>query len=90
MNTLVLTPEDFIQQLKNALIPELKQQLKNEFQPKEPEEYLTVKEVCSLLKVTTPTVSRWRKENKIPSYGIGDRVYFKRSEIEAVINRNKI
>lgn len=90
MNTFVLAPEDFIQKLKDALIPELTEKLSKDFQPKEPEEYLTVKEVCKLLKVTSPTVSRWRKENKIPCYGIGDRVYFKRSEIDEIINRNKI
>jgi excisionase family DNA binding protein len=83
-------PTDLITELKNVLIPELKAQLSAQFQPKEPTEYLTRSEVCKLLKIDLSTLHRWRKENVIPSYGVGNRVYFKRSEVEQIINKNKL
>ena len=83
-------PTDLITELKNVLIPELKAQLSAQFQPKEPTEYLTRSEVCKLLKIDLSTLHRWRKDNTIPSYGMGNRVYFKRSEVDAIINENKL
>ena len=35
------TPNDLVSEIKNALIPELREQLSKDFQPKEPTEYLT-------------------------------------------------
>ena len=84
------SPTDLITELKNSLIPELTAQLSAQFQPKEPTEYLTRSEVCKLLKINLSTLHRWRKENIIPSYGYGNRVYFKRSEIDDIINQNKL
>ena len=83
-------PSDLITELKNSLIPELKAQLSAQFQPKEPTEYLTRSEVCKLLRIDLSSLHRWRKEGKIPSYGLGNRVYFKRSEVEQIINANKL
>lgn len=83
-------PTDLITELKNVLIPELKAQLSAQFQPKEPTEYLTRSEVCKLLKIDLSTLHRWRKENIIPCYGMQNRVYFKRSEVEQIINKNKL
>ena len=83
-------PSDLITELKNSLIPELKAQLSAQFQPKEPTEYLTRSEVCKLLKIDMSSLHRWRKEGKIPSYSMGNRVYFKRSEVDAIINQNKL
>jgi len=56
--------------------------LKNEFQPKQPEQYLTRKEVKELLKIDLSTLWSWTKRGKLKSYGIGNRIYYKRSEIE--------
>lgn len=83
-------PTDLITELKNTLIPELTEKLSVQFQPKEPTEYLTRSEVCKLLRIDLSTLHRWRKEKIIPSYGIGNRIYFKRSEVEQIINRNKL
>jgi len=76
--------------IKDEIIPELKKQFCSEFQDKRPEDYLTRDEVCELLKIDLSSLHRWRKEGKIPSYGMGKRVYFKRSEIDTIINRNKL
>ncbi|MBL1220213.1 helix-turn-helix domain-containing protein [Chryseobacterium sp. L7] len=83
-------PTDLITELKNSLIPELTAQLSAQFQPKQPTEYLTRSEVCKLLKIDLSTLHRWRKDSLIPSYGFGNRVYFKREEVEQIINQNKL
>jgi len=56
--------------------------LKANFQPKEPTEYLTRNEVKELLKVDLSTVHNYTKKGKLKSYGIGNRVYYKRHEVE--------
>lgn len=84
------SPKELIEELKVSLIPELKDQLSKEFQPKEPTVYLTRQEVCDLLSIDMSTLHRWRKEDKLIAYGIGNRIYFKRNEIEELLNRNKL
>ena len=60
-------------------------ELKNDFEPKKPTEYLTRNEVADLLKCDLSTIWAWQKKSKLIPYGIGNRVYFKRSEIEAAL-----
>ena len=79
-----VTPE----QLQNAIITGVKveiDQLKSEFQPKEPTEYLTRNEVKNLLNVDLSTIWNWQKKGKLKAYGIGSRVYYKRHEVEQSI-----
>lgn len=54
-------------------------------QEKRGEEYLTRKEVADLLKIELSTLHNWCKKGKLKPYGIGNRVYFRRSEIEAAL-----
>jgi len=56
--------------------------LKESFQPKEPEELMTREETAEFLKVSLTTLWHWSKKGILPSYGIGNRVYYKRSEIK--------
>jgi hypothetical protein len=73
-------------QLQEAIISGLKKELdklKKEFQPKESVEFLTRNEVKEMLKVDLSTIHNWTKKGKLKSYGIGNRVYYKLSEIEA-------
>ena len=60
-------------------------ELKENFEPKAPTEYLTRHEVADLLKCDISTVHNWTVAGKIISYGIGNRVYFKREEIDAAL-----
>jgi len=76
-----LTPEqitNYFQSLERQI-----SELKNQFQPKIPTEYLTRKELAKLLKCDLSTIHNWCVKGKLKPYGIGNRVYFKRSEIEA-------
>jgi excisionase family DNA binding protein len=60
-------------------------ELKLHYEPKQPTEYLTRNEVAELLKISLVTVHNWSKQGVLKSYGIGNRVYFKRSDIELAI-----
>jgi excisionase family DNA binding protein len=84
------TPFDLIQEIKKEIIPELKEQICKEFQPKEPTSYLTRNEVCDLLSIDLSTLHRWRKESILIAYGLGNRIYFKRNEIDEFLSRNKL
>ena len=60
-------------------------ELKQNFEPKTPTEYLTRAEVADMLKCDLSTVHNWTKKAKLKPYGIGNRVYYKRHEVEAVL-----
>lgn len=74
--------ETFTQELVLKLESSLLSKLKKEFQPKQPEEYMTRQEVSKMLKVDISTVDNWGRTNKLIRHCIGNRIYFKRSEIE--------
>ncbi|SOC78850.1 DNA binding domain-containing protein, excisionase family [Salinimicrobium sediminis] len=78
------TPE----QLTDAILQGVKQQLeelKKQYKPKEPEEYLSRSEVAKLLKVDISTIHNWGKAGKLKRHGLGNRIYYKRSEVEQAI-----
>lgn len=77
------SPEQ-LAQLFEGLHAQLKE-LKANFQPKQPTEYLTRNEVTEMLKCDLSTLWLWTKKGKLTSYGIGNRTYYKRSEIESAI-----
>lgn len=71
--------EDFISQtIKNQL-----DDLKKTFQPKEPNQYLTRNQLKDWLNVDLSTIHNWGKRKILKPYGIGGRVYYLRSEVEA-------
>ena len=64
--------------------------LKKNFQPKEPTEFLTRQEVAEMLSVDLSTVHNWTKKGILTAYQIGGRVYHKRVEVEnSLIKLNK-
>lgn len=80
------TPED-IQTILDGVKAQF-DQFRKEFQPKQPEEYLTRDEVKQLLKINLSTVHLWTKSGRLQAYYLGNRVYYKRSEIEEALTRN--
>lgn len=60
-------------------------EIKENFEPKSPTEYLTRNELAEILKCDLSTIHNWTKKGKLIPYGIGNRVYFKRKEIETVL-----
>lgn len=84
------TLEELISEIKKSLIPEIIKEIQENFSPKKPDEYLTRTETCELLKIDLSTLHRWRKSGDVPCYGISNRVYCKRSEIDELLNKNKL
>lgn len=85
MQTSILLQNVTPEQLQNEIIKGVKnelEQLKKDFQPKQPSEYLTRNEVAEMLKIDISSVHNWTKKGKLKAYGIGGRVYYKRDEVE--------
>lgn len=78
------TTEELITELRSRWKEDL-ENLRIDLQPKSTEEYLTRNEVSQMLKVDLSTVHNWTKEGKLRRYGIGKRIYYKRSEIESAL-----
>ena len=55
-----------------------------------PKEYLTRREVAEKLRVSYPTLKRWRDKNLISCYKIGFIVRYKLSEIEQLLETSHI
>ncbi len=75
------TPE----QLQTQIVEGVKIQLKEfleVYKPKQPNDYLTRKEVSELFKVDLSTIHNWCKSKKLNPLAIGARVYFLRSDLE--------
>ena len=49
--------------------------------PLNSDELLSRKEAAKLLKITLSTLWSWTNSGKLKSYGIANRVYYKRNEI---------
>lgn len=76
--------DEIEKRIYNRIKPEF-DLIRKEFRPREPTEYLTRNETKELLKVDLSTVHNWVVKKKLKAYGLGHRVYFKRSEVEAAI-----
>ena len=55
--------------------------IKKNFQPKDPDEFLTRQETIELLKINSTTLWNWTNKGKIKCHGIAHRRYYKRSDI---------
>lgn len=76
------------QDLKKEIVDEIKSFLQelNFLQKEEPtSDLLTRQQVAEMLSIDLSTLHNWTKKGKLISYGIGHRVYYKRSEIEQAI-----
>jgi hypothetical protein len=78
------TPQQLIEATVKGVKVEI-ENLKKEFQPREPEELMTRQETADFFKVDLSTIWSWQKKGKIRAYGCGARVYFKRSECLQVL-----
>ena len=88
MNKNATILHDFSPEQITSLFEGLQNQLtdlKENLQPKTPTEYLTRAEVARMLKCDLSTIHNWCVKGKLNPYGIGNRVYFKRSEVESNI-----
>lgn len=78
------TPEQLQSEISNGVKIQLEEFLKH-FQLKQPNEYLTRQRVAEMFDVDLSTVHNWCKSGKLKPLGIGSRVYFLRSDIDACL-----
>lgn len=80
-----------LQEMFNTLggkIDCLREEIKslNGHQSKEqPQEYMTTKEVCSFLQVSSMTLRRWSHAGILSPKRAGNKVYYSRANIEAAL-----
>lgn len=78
------TPEQLQSEISNGVKIQLQEFLKH-FKPVQPAEYLTRQTVAKMFDVDLSTVHNWCKSGKLKPLGIGSRVYFLRTDIEACL-----
>ena len=60
-------------------------EMKENNTPESPDQLLTREETATYLKIHISTLWHWSKKGILPSYGIGNRVYYKKSEVEEAL-----
>lgn len=74
------------QQLQSEITASVKNQLEEFlklYQPQQPKEYLSRKDVADMFGVDISTVHNWSKSKRLNPLALGSRIYFLRSEVEA-------
>lgn len=79
-----ITIEDFLQRVDKLIEIRLGQSHTKQAQ-KNLNEYLTRKEVATILRISLPTLHFWVKHGYITAYKVGNRVYFKPEEISQAV-----
>lgn len=83
------TPEKLTENILQGVRKEI-EELKQHFQPKEPDDLLTRKETSALLKISLVCLHDWINKGILKHYKIGNRTYLSRKEINEVLyNSNK-
>jgi len=79
-----ITPEELQKLIITAVQPYL-EEIKQNFVPREPEQFLTRKATAKLLHVNLSTLHNWGKNKKLCAVGIGNRVFYRRSDIDKAL-----
>ena len=75
-----LSPEELTELIKESLKSQLKD-LKSEFIQNNPDELLTREETCKYFQIDSSTLWHWTNKGKVTAYGIGNRRYYKKTEL---------
>ena len=85
MNNQIFLNGITLQQLAEAITPLLQKTDELDIISNSEKELLTRIEVCELLSINKTSLWKHTKSGRLKSYGLGNRVYYKRSEVlEAV------
>ena len=75
-----VSPERLTELIEDGIKSQLKN-LKKEISTHDPDELLTRSETCKFLQIDSSTLWHWTKKGKVIAYGIGNRRYYKKSEL---------
>jgi excisionase family DNA binding protein len=84
----LITKED-LEQFKQELLVEMTTIFTQILSMNPQNDWLKVKEVCELLKVSKGTLNTLRMNGTIPYSKIGGVIYFNRQDIEEILNKNR-
>jgi len=76
-----LSPDEFKESIRSIVKELIPQQKKISDKLPFTDELLTVEETLKLLKCSKQALWNWRKNGILPSYRLGNRVYYKKSDI---------
>lgn len=77
-----VSPEDLKEMIESALDSKLAPLLNSNT---DGNELLSRNQVCEMFQIDLSTLHLWRKKGRIKASGVGGRVYFKRSDVEAAL-----
>ena len=87
---ITITPEDF-EQLRSDLINTVREELaKSSVSGGSVDEYLTSKQVCEELDISSRQFQKYRDERRIAFSQFGRKIYVKRSDLNAFIASHRI
>lgn len=75
-----ITPEALVKLINEGVKIQL-EDFKKDFSLSNPDELLTRDQTCNFLNIDSSTLWSWTKKEKLIAYGIGNRRYYKKSEI---------
>jgi len=75
-----LNTTDLTQLIKDGVKSEL-EDFKETLNPQNPDELLTRDQTCTFLQINSTTLWHWTNKGKVKAYGIGNRRYYKKSEL---------
>jgi len=76
-----LSPDEFKESIRSIVKELMPQQKKISDKLPSTDELLTVEETLKFLKCSKQALWNWRKNGILPSYRLGNRVYYKKSDI---------
>lgn len=79
---------DLIQLIKEGVKTQL-EEYKETLGTQNPDELLTREQTCKFLQIDSSTLWHWTNKGKVIAYGIGNRRYYKKSELLDCLTRLK-
>jgi predicted oxidoreductase len=75
-----LNTTDLTQLIKDGVKSQL-EDFKETLNTHNPDELLTREQTCTFLQINSTTLWHWSNKGKVKAYGIGNRRYYKKSEL---------
>ncbi|MDT0554524.1 helix-turn-helix domain-containing protein [Patiriisocius hiemis] len=84
-----ITVDELADKVADKLLDKIKHYL-DDLHTNESDVYLTRQETADFLKINITTLWHWTNKGKIKSYGIGNRRYYNKQEIIALLKKNEL
>ena len=84
-----ITVDELADKVADKLLDRIKHYL-DDLLTNESDVYLTRQETADFLKINITTLWHWTNKGKIKSYGIGNRRYYNKQEIIALLKKNEL